>query len=1266
MANQGEYRVVGAFEDADYAKRLEEEARKKEHGIYPRTIFVGLGGTGAKALLELRRMILERYGSVDALEGLAYLSIDTDVRSQEVSAEEEKKNPLASALAFGNEERVNVSVAFKNVVGPNIIHHPHIREWWDEAALPSDDFEVDKGAGQIRPLSRLGFFTNRDKIQDGIARAYRRVTSQKIRSNRVDTASKVRIVVVAGLAGGTGSGMFLDLGALIHDQLGHHETPYAEAFLVLPGPFSLVEKGQSYPKLAANGFAALKELNHYLTHPFEVQWEARATPISVRGLYDRYVVISGTNASGQHLHDVADCYRALGEILFLDFGAGPMAGWVQGVRVNREQYLRSAVTFTYRLPKVDGGVEETHAEQWRNAFASVGISKLVFPTWRLINKAKYELAAEMVGLMDPGRLGEIKVTITRYRDRFMFDCGFFQGVRETEDGRQTHWQIRDRLARQSGIKSGVENVYDHIRTFQDELVDLAESMFTEKNTPEVGEEVWKRLASLWGDPTAPGSEGDWPRQIRANRVALIQEVHQRLPEVVEDFRRNPAVGISGVVAILRDALELIDRPADQARYVDWFKQRRVRLATEMDEAQNAWKKRLQNAHRASRGMLPSVDNHQRAVRLAAEALHDHWRARVNELICEEGERALEGIRRSLSEQLTRVEQIAERMAKLQTQYRNLADYYATPPRSVIVDELPVPRDLGDLIEPYLGRQPEVRAERLQRLLDRGLRQMGLDTLQAIGDKLAGEFEHFRDNLAAQAFYALRGEGGRTTAFTGDADEAQVAFIERYSIFRVLKDAYSEDKRRDFFEQLYRKGLPWAQENKGEEIVTIPPTHGDAFVGYVAAGNDEIAVELLEHLQKTAETRFLPRQVRAHDPSEIIFYSELTAFPVYYPSEISDLRRHYQSLIHQTENVVPLHIHQDYHQFQPIIPFRMEQVARYQDAWSLFIEAQMLGLVCSLRMRAGDERRISYQWRRQVAPFEMQWTGLGPEGRLIERLMLESDTAHQLRLHVDETRDRFLGTPRGDWLYLVALADYYYHCIFPVRTVRGERESLGAMGSMQNLVCSDLRQQWRQKARGDLASHALEERVRDRLRELVRWARPIYRDRDQLVPTAPAVPANERLEEWGLIGEAEAAMRALVQQGRLIQSRNAQGKPVLCFARLAVDWDYFERPAAQPEERAAKAPPAGEAAWHYQHDGKQESGLTLDDVVARVAAAPSASHRLWRPGMGQWQEARQVEEIAARLPAVALPEEAAPPPVEASSASPPAAPPPLEPPPAAPP
>lgn len=1225
--------VIGAVSDTDdaqYSSRLEADARSRRLGIYPRTIFIGLGGTGAKALMHLRRLIIERFGALDNLQGVAFLSIDTDVHSQQPSAEEKKQNPLAAMIGFDRDERINLKVDFKGLVGPNIINHPEIREWWDEAALPSQEFNLESGAGQIRPLARLALFSNCDEIGEGISRAYRNVSSNRINSNRVDSASKVRVVVVTGIAGGTGSGIFLDLAALVQQQLGPHERPDLEAYLVLPGGFSTVEEGATYPKVAANGFAALREISHYLSHPFEVQWSPTSHPYVARGLYDRYVLFSGTNASNEHLSDLGDCYLAIGEILFLEFGAGGMAGWIEGVRVNREQYMRETVTHSYRLSRPDGSTHETHADQWRSAFSSVGLSKLVFPSWRLINRAKYELAAQMVALMDPGRVSRVADILNTHRDRFLFDCGILQGERLTDQGRQSFAQVKDRLARQVQTANAASSVFEHIQRFQDELDSLAESMYSEGNTAEAGNELWGKLVRLWGDPYAPGREGDWPKQIFENRKALATEVHRVLPEVIENFRCLPAVGISGVMALVQECIDLLGRDATQARYADWFRQQRPVLTKRIEAAEALWKRRLQTAQRASEGFGRSPGNHRAALHLAGEALGDCWRARANEYIASQAPEALAAIVDSLRERLSVLQRIADRMSALESEYRLLAQFYSTPQRSFIVHEMAGAANLEDLLGDYLGRQAVEREDCLRRLLDRGLVQMGLTTLEAIGSKLFGAYESFRDNLAAQAFYALRGENGETEAFSANPDEKKQAFIERYSIFRVLKEACNEAQRRDLFDQLYRKGLPWAQKNSVAAIEQPPKPKGDAFVGYTEAATNAVPEEMMKHLQEIAREPFRPKAVGAFDPSEIIFYSELTAFPVYYLSEITDLERHYKALLQNNRIVTPLHIHQDYHQFQPLVPYDQSMLASFRVVWKVFVEAEILGLVRSVRLRAGDDQRIVFQWRHRISRANVQWSDLGSEGRAIERLMNDITTRSKLQSDLETERQRLRSLTPQSYSYLAALADYYFYCIFPERRPAGGGQSpIEALGSMQNLVTDELRREWRSQqmqVRGGTTAAAVEDEIETLLRTLAEWSKPVYRDVGQPLPATAALPETDRIEEWSLFEEARKAVDAFIGKGVLLTTRDALGSLVLSFPRLRIDWDYFEKVEQPPQD-----------SWFYAGgDGTQESGLTAAQVAERVARSLQDGGKVFRPGMDNWREVREVPEIARLLGGAATP------------------------------
>jgi hypothetical protein len=316
--------------------------------------------------------------------------------------------------------------------------------------------------------------------------------------------------------------------------------------------------------------------------------------------------------------------------------------------------------------------------------------------------------------------------------------------------------------------------------------------------------------------------------------------------------------------------------------------------------------------------------------------------------------------------------------------------------------------------------------------------------------------------------------------------------------------------------------------------------------------------MLQYIQSHADFRFPPRLVCAFDPSEIIFYTELTAFPAYYLSELTDLQRHYDFILSNTRPITSLHIDRDYHQFQPLMPFNQAQLASNKLAWQLFIQAQMLGLIRSLRQGA-DDVGFLYQWRRKTETFHSQWIDLGTEERAIEQLMLQRDLCDRLQGALMSEKERFLAMPSGSLYYLIALADYYTSCIFPERRPPGSRHGLTVpLSSMQNLVCNELRTDWRSEQKSTQPDAIeIEENIRQVVLELSSWSRPIYRNPRQPVPSTAEVPELERLEEWDLADNAAEAVRTLVVQGRLPQIRDQLGDLIVHFPRLAIDWEYFD-------------------------------------------------------------------------------------------------------------
>ena len=69
---------------------------------------------------------------------------------------------------------------------------------------------------------------------------------------------------------------------------------------------------------------------------------------------------------------------------------------------------------------------------------------------------------------------------------------------------------------------------------------------------------------------------------------------------------------------------------------------------------------------------------------------------------------------------------------------------------------------------------------------------------------------------------------------------------------------------------------------------------------------------------------------------------------------------------------------------------------------------------------------------------------------------------------------------------------------------------------------------------------------------------------------------------------------------------------------------------------APPPPPSSATYHYNGAGGQAQGLTAAQVAERVAADPSGQHHVWQAGWPGWKGAKEVAEIAAKLPAAPPP------------------------------
>ena len=226
-------------------------------GVLFPALVVAVGQTGRMVAEQLRRVIRAHHGSTDRVPNVRFLAVDTDPESGAAGADD----PAAFTPRETVAARLNRPAHYLQQS-----HLPGLDGWLPTGALYKLP-RVPVSTGGVRAYGRLALFDNyrlvaqrvRQEVEafltDEPLAAADKATGLGLRTNRP------RVYVVAGLGGGTGGGMFLDLAYLVRHEfrsVGYTRPEVVGLFLVPPAD-------PKSPRSAAlgNAHAALTELYHF-------------------------------------------------------------------------------------------------------------------------------------------------------------------------------------------------------------------------------------------------------------------------------------------------------------------------------------------------------------------------------------------------------------------------------------------------------------------------------------------------------------------------------------------------------------------------------------------------------------------------------------------------------------------------------------------------------------------------------------------------------------------------------------------------------------------------------------------------------------------------------------------------------------------------------------------------------------------------------------------------------------------------------------------
>lgn len=233
-----------------------------------RSLFIGLGGTGMRTLLHLKKLFIETYGEVPGMIG--FLGIDTD--KGEYSKELELKN--IASMGFIDDSEIYVEGQNKgnkvrldrNEQVQITVEHPQAlfkRNQDNYTWMPTNNNNalrsLTHGAGAVRTNGRFAIIANSDFVEDRVNMALTKVARASAVGDKYELIdNKTDVYLVFSLGGGTGCGIFLDVAYLIRRIAG--DNCKLAGFGMLPEVFK-AQMTNGVDRVRPNAYGAIKDLD---------------------------------------------------------------------------------------------------------------------------------------------------------------------------------------------------------------------------------------------------------------------------------------------------------------------------------------------------------------------------------------------------------------------------------------------------------------------------------------------------------------------------------------------------------------------------------------------------------------------------------------------------------------------------------------------------------------------------------------------------------------------------------------------------------------------------------------------------------------------------------------------------------------------------------------------------------------------------------------------------------------------------------------------
>jgi hypothetical protein len=898
-----------------------------------RALIIGVGGTGGEVLVRTRRLLINFFGDLERVPIVRFLYLDTDIawwNEQLTQVEKQVRLLEVEHIDLGVPD---ASELYRGIEQGN---YPHYR-WFSIEQLKSQT-RITNGAGAIRQYGRLCFWyhynTIRERIQDVLNDLIKDYHADFMKNNYgINVKPGLNVHIVASLAGGTGSGIFLDLAYLVRKLLselgGERQEHQVIGYLVLPQAFRDLISGQAL----ANGYAALKELSyyHYIHTP-----KGKLAPLYGEPVWDvQYTHQDSDRVFYKSQAPFDFCYLLDARNAHVDVHRTDIFGMI--ARALFHEFTLSFATFKRSLREnIAKHLNRNDGADCPMTFMSFGQSSAMIPRDEIKLLFAHQLALQGVQQWVDKKAKPIQVYIqqgeTTNARQLIEDT--LRSIREEAKKQEVVNAVRSFLIRQFIPNIGLEQASifaEIVREHDERLTDIPYSWREAVKQQWVAEQwpydafigrvtdAWSKWRTDFNDEGADRMKwGEQIRKLEANKErafkTYIKNLQEKIYEMFKDTQQYGPAWALCVVQQLQSGLqrlkEVFLREANDP----------VTIATALGNVylinavsggqgpslsaiiEARISEELEKLSDAIKSRWP-IYKRERVERAAYEYLTycAHWcRARVEErarrLAAELAEQlisALQDLERELLEHAATLARLQSEMLAMARSWHEKA--LRTENIGTLLYNPTILKVLEDKIRQRQGDKynPALVAERALSRLGKDLQQVRQDDVPRLLKLLVEE--------ALEA--------------VGDLDEKTLSDTQ-FAAHDLLSAQYVDDNQlKQTLNDIYRKSAPYVRlVNFTEDGGWSQGTYlkGMTLVGLIGGGEQDNDPDP-EHARIINALRAIGIDVRndvrgMEDSSQIVFFQECGAFPIRALQGVQEMKKIYEQ--ERKKGSVPLHIERD--------------------------------------------------------------------------------------------------------------------------------------------------------------------------------------------------------------------------------------------------------------------------------------------------------------------------------------------------------------------